>query len=843
MAKVKLEPIGEEIDCDRGETVLDAAFRQGLNLAYGCREGQCSACKCFLLEGDVELKRYSNFALSDTERDNGYSLMCRAMPESDLTIELLHFDPESYRLDHPIRDGKATIETVESLTSDISRVVAKVNEPADFTFTPGQYIDLHVPGEDGARRSFSLANVPGDGRLELMIKRYPGGRVSGLLEAGEIKPGQEFGFTGPYGSMRARAGEAPVLMIAGGSGMAPILSLLRAYAAEQTSRPIHFFYGARSEQDLFHQDEIAAIGKHLQQFTFTPVTDRFVHETVDEFLTQGAFAGPDVYMCGPPPMLEAAEEMLLSKHKLNEQRIFQDKFTTSADAGGASSAGEAAAPPIKKIGESSLEPSDDAMREFDWFTPRKRRASLYEDVTIDTQPSVHRHLPRGWPVSFEDGRGTWDDGSTALKSTDWFAFRDPGEQWERTYYQAGSAYENQIEGAIKAAIEEGLVSDFSPAWVDFLKSFLQIPAFVEHGLWLPLAVSARDGLSDSISHCMVLQAAMKQRSAQALVLYAMDLEAFHGEFSIDLNRRAFLEDPEWQPTRAYLEKLAATADWCEVLVAANLVFEPTLGTLLRRELGIRAASHNGDTVTPTLARVATQEWEWTRAYTTELVRMLIADEQHGAANREQISDWIKDWLPQALIAAQALMPLAQRVPIGIDVERAITDVTRYTAVLFAEAGLGELGSLIGIELETPPADTGLTGPVSAPTRRTRTGKARRSKVAEIETEAAAVEPDEGGESYDFVGIVMAKSAEGDAVADVMRRRDGVTVIEQAAFWDVRAKDKLVISYDEVSEQLGYEIDSYSIQHEMSTHYGRMVATDDSLMLFSDPTEALQYLMA
>jgi hypothetical protein len=542
-------------------------------------------------------------------------------------------------------------------------------------------------------------------------------------------------------------------------------------------------------------------------------------------------------MCGPPPMLEAAEEMLISAHKLNEQRIFQDKFTTSADAG-ASSGGEAA-PPVKKIGESSLEPTDDSMRQFDWFMPRRRRATLYEDVTIDTQPSVHRHLPRGWPVSFEDGRGTWDDASTALKSTDWFAYRDPGEQWERTYYQLGSAYENQIEGAIKAAIEEGLVSDFSPAWVDFLKTFLQIPAFVEHGLWLPLAVSARDGLSDSVSHCMVLQAAMKQRSAQALVLYAMDLEAFHGEFSVDLARRAFLEDPEWQPVRAYLEKLSATADWCEVLVAANLVFEPTIGTLLRRELGIRAASANGDTVTPTLARVATQEWEWIRAYTTELVRMLIADQQHGDANRAVISGWIRDWLPQALAAGEALLPLVERVPIGIDVERALQDVTRYTAVLFAEAGLPELSALLGVEPETPLADSGPARPLSAPTRRTRTGKARRSKVAEVETEAVAEEE----ESYDFVGIVMAKSAEGDAVAEVMARRAGVTVLEQAAFWDVRSKDKLVIAYDEVSEQLGYEIDSYSIQHEMSTHYGRMVATDDALILFSDPTEAMQHLMA
>ncbi|HTX47004.1 MAG TPA: MmoB/DmpM family protein [Solirubrobacteraceae bacterium] len=104
-------------------------------------------------------------------------------------------------------------------------------------------------------------------------------------------------------------------------------------------------------------------------------------------------------------------------------------------------------------------------------------------------------------------------------------------------------------------------------------------------------------------------------------------------------------------------------------------------------------------------------------------------------------------------------------------------------------------------------------------------------------------PGTGEGGYDFVGIVMAKSAEGDAVAAILGQRDDIDVHEQQAFWDIRARDRLVIPYDDVSEQLGYEIDAYSIQHEMSTHYGRMVAADDALMLFSDPSEAMQYLMS
>jgi NAD(P)H-flavin reductase/ferredoxin len=848
--RVRFEPIGEEIECASDETVLDAAFRSGYNLAYGCREGQCSACKCFLMEGDVALKPYSNFALSDSEQENGYSLMCRAMPEQDLTVELLHYDPDGYRLENPIRNGSATVEAVEALTHDISHLLLRVDDPSDFSFLPGQYVDIHVPGEDGIRRSFSLANLPGDGRIELMIKRYPGGKLSGMLE-GQIKPGQALAFTGPYGAFHLRKSEHPILMVAGGSGMAPILSVLRQLAHEGCERPVRFFYGARTDRDLFHGDVINELGARLSDFRFTTVlsdTDKFVHDAVDEYLAENtSFSAPDVYMCGPPPMVEAAEDMLLGKHKLDQQRIFQDKFTTSADAGGedaTAAQAEQAAPPVKRVGDAAKPAGDDSERQFQWYEPKKRRATLYEDVTVDTQPSVHRHLTRGWPVSFEDGRGTWSDSSTLLRSTDWFAFRDPGEQWERPFYQAGTAVEHQIEGAMRSATQEGLMQDFAPGWVEFLRSFLQVPAYYENGLWFATATVARDCLSDTVSTCVCLQAAMKQRSAQAIVLYAMDLEEHFGDFSIESARESFLNEPAWQPTRRYLERLAATPDWGEVIVAANVVLEPIVGTLLRRELGTRAAAANGDSVTPVLARAETQEWEWTRAWTTELSRFLLADEVHGADNHEVITGWVNDWLPQALEAAVALAPLAERVPSGIDVEEAVARVQRYAGSMLEDAGLPELGALVGY------APTEAATPAPEPQRRVRTAEPTRNRRPKASAgngapKAPAPPPTQAGGAgtYDYVGIVMAKSAEGDAVAEILGRRDDIEVIEQPAFWDIRASGRLVIPYDDVSEQLGYEIDAYSIQHEMSTHYGRMVAADDALMLFSDPTEAMQYLMS
>ncbi len=822
--RVRFEPLGEEIECGTEETVLDAAFRQGYNLAYGCREGQCSACKCYLLEGETDLKPYSTFALSDTERSNGYTLMCRAMPERDVVIELLHYDPDNYRLENAIRDGVATVEAVTELTHDIVGLTLRVDD-LSLSWLPGQYLDIHVPGDDGARRSFSIANLPGSERIELMIKRYPGGRLSGML--GEsVVAGSELGFTGPYGAFHLRRSERPILMVAGGSGMAPVLGVLRQLAQEGCERPVRFFYGAREERDLFALDEIAALGRRLADFRFHPVTGRFVHEAIDEELAE-----PDVYMCGPPPMLEAVEAML-TERGVDPARIFQDKFTTSAQASASTSATATEGTP-----EPAPAAAPSSERDFAWYEPAGRRATIYEDVTVDTQPSIHRHLRRGWPVSFEDGRGTWNDASTELRSIDWFAFRDPGEMWERPFYQAGTAVEHQIEGAIRSAAEQGLIEDFAPPWVEFLGGALQVPAFVEHGLWFALATAARDGLSDTVATCMCLQAAMKQRSAQAIVLYAMDLEPHLGRsLPIEDARQAFLSEPAWQPSRRYLERLAATPDWAEVLFAANLCFEPTVATLIRRELGTRAAAANGDTVTPALARAETQEWEWARTWTVALSQFLLTDAVHGQHNRAVLDRWVADWLPHALDAAAALAPVGE--PVGVDAGRAGRLIRAYAGEMLAEAGLPECCELVGYApraARTPPGTP--APPAAAPVR-----NAPPSPEPGWPASQGPERPATNG-TYDHVGIVMAKSAEGDAVARFLARRDGIEVIEQPSFWDIRASERLVIPYAEVTDEVGYEIDAYSIQHEMSTHYGRMVATDDALMLFSDPTEAMEHLLS
>ena len=337
MANVYFEPIGEEIECGEDETVLDAAFRQGYSLVYGCREGQCSACKVFLLEGEVSLKRYSTFALSDSEESSGYTLLCRAMPDEDLTVELLHV-PDDYRLAHAITEGNCSVEATEQLTHDIHRLVLAIDDPAEFDFTPGQYLDLHVPGTD-LRRSFSMANLPGNGKVEFLIRAYPGGAFGGLLESG-LEPGSPVGFTGPYGSFKLNDSDRDILMVAGGSGMAPVLALLRQLAELGSDRKVRFFYGARTGDDLFYREVVEELGARLTDFSYSEVLSEpdgagwsgatgFVHEVAAKAIADGELSEPEVYTCGPPPMIDALVEELTTVHGVEETDIAYDKFTTS----------------------------------------------------------------------------------------------------------------------------------------------------------------------------------------------------------------------------------------------------------------------------------------------------------------------------------------------------------------------------------------------------------------------------------------------------------------------------------------------------------------------------------
>ena len=340
---VRLEPIGVEFDVEEGETVLDAAFRQGISLPHGCKEGQCSACKCNLLEGDVELLKYSTFALSDGEREQGGILLCRSLAQEDLVVELLNFDEELLSKSIAVKDFKGKITAKDSLTHDIRSIEIALESP--IKFWAGQYVDITVRTEDGEEitRSFSMANTPDQTeKLKFIIKKYPDGKFSSELDSGGIKIGASVKVRGPYGSCFRRENRTgAVVLVAAGSGMSPIWSILHDHIASGEDRPVHFFYGARSQADLFHLEDIRAITDANPSITFIPVLSHaqddagwngargFVHEVVaSELKRLGIETDGDAYACGPPPMIDALMPVLFMQD-FDTDRTFFDRFTPS----------------------------------------------------------------------------------------------------------------------------------------------------------------------------------------------------------------------------------------------------------------------------------------------------------------------------------------------------------------------------------------------------------------------------------------------------------------------------------------------------------------------------------
>jgi propane monooxygenase reductase subunit len=339
---VRFEPVGVEMDVHEGETVLDAAFRQGISVMHGCKEGQCSSCKSLLIEGDIELLKYSTFALPDYERESEHILLCRTLAYSDLVVELLNYDEDLMRRSIAVKQFEAMVTAVGALTHDIRLLEIELDAP--LRFWAGQYVDLTIPAT-GITRAFSMATPPSEcRRLQFIIKKYPGGAFSSLLD-GRLATGDKLTAKGPYGTCFRREGQpGPMLLIGGGSGMSPLWSILQDYVESGEQRPIRFYYGARTRRDLFYLDEIAALATSLPDFRFIPALSEpgasdawegetgLVHEVLARTLRTEQLTGEiDAYACGPSPMIDAVLPVL-QMAGVEPERIHFDKFTTAVAA-------------------------------------------------------------------------------------------------------------------------------------------------------------------------------------------------------------------------------------------------------------------------------------------------------------------------------------------------------------------------------------------------------------------------------------------------------------------------------------------------------------------------------
>jgi propane monooxygenase reductase component len=333
---VRFEPVGIEIEVDEDQTILRAAAEQGIMLMHGCKEGQCASCKSFVLDGeDIEHDRYSTFALPDYEKEEGYTLLCRAHAYEDVTIELLNYDEEMIGSGLPIQQAVAEVVSADHVTHDMRHLVLRLVSPAEVKFFPGQYMDIAIPGT-GAVRSFSMANTSArDGLLEFVIKVYPDGLFSRFLDT-ELQPGDRLELTGPFGVFTLREGSEDLVFIGGGAGMAPILSLLRSMSERGLTRRATFFYGARGRDDLCFEAELRAIEAALPAFRYIPALSDAQWGGETGLITDvvkrlaGDLTGAHAYVCGPPPMVEAAIP-LLETLGVEAKRIYYDKFTTTGE--------------------------------------------------------------------------------------------------------------------------------------------------------------------------------------------------------------------------------------------------------------------------------------------------------------------------------------------------------------------------------------------------------------------------------------------------------------------------------------------------------------------------------
>jgi len=314
------------------ETIYQACLRHDLPLLVDCKEGACGTCKARCGSGDYWLDDISDEALSDEEQEERFVLTCQMHATSDCLIEFPYPLPDEARQPKPMA---ARVTAVEPIGGAVVRLLVQVEgEPP--AFLPGQYVNIAIPGT-GEVRSYSFANAPGARSLEFFVRLLPGGAMSDYLRD-RARPGDALTLSGPFGAFFLRPPARPVLMVAGGTGLAPMLSMLDTLAVTADPPPVTLLYGANLIEDLFGEARVAASGLPVD-------LRRCVVEGGDgwegpvghvtallepSLLESGE---PDVYLCGPPPMIDAAKTWLRGQ-RVPDGRIYAEKFLPSGVSAG-----------------------------------------------------------------------------------------------------------------------------------------------------------------------------------------------------------------------------------------------------------------------------------------------------------------------------------------------------------------------------------------------------------------------------------------------------------------------------------------------------------------------------
>ena len=333
-----IEPIGEQINVEEGQTILQAALRQGVWLPFACGHGTCATCKIQVVEGDVEIGEASPFALMDVERDEGKVLACCATLHSDAVIEA-DIDVDEDFEGHAVEDYVATVSAMVDLSPTIKGVHLKLDRP--MTFQAGQYINLELPGIEGSR-AFSLANPPSKAdEVELHIRLVEGGVATGHVHQ-QLKVGDQVAVSGPYGQYFVRHSQpGDLIFIAGGSGLSSPQSMILDLLEQGETRQMTLFQGARNRAELYNRELFEQLAARHDNFTYVPALSQadddaewtgfrgYVHDAARAHF-DGRFAGNKAYLCGPPAMIDSAISALM-QGRLFERDIFMARFYTAAD--------------------------------------------------------------------------------------------------------------------------------------------------------------------------------------------------------------------------------------------------------------------------------------------------------------------------------------------------------------------------------------------------------------------------------------------------------------------------------------------------------------------------------
>jgi CDP-4-dehydro-6-deoxyglucose reductase/ferredoxin-NAD(P)+ reductase (naphthalene dioxygenase ferredoxin-specific) len=331
-ATVTVADLNQAVPAEEGQTVLDALLGSGVAFPYSCQAGNCGTCRCELISGEIMELEYSEHALSAQDRSRGIVLACRSQVWGDVVVRRL--DAEELIV-HPSRVMRCKVASMTLLTHDILQLRMDIVSGGPFTFSAGQFASLEFPVAPGAVRDYSMANRPDETTLEFHIRVMPGAASVSRRVAANLRIGDTVKVSGPLGTSYLRAQHAgPMLCIAGGSGLAPIKSIVETALRSSFDRPVHLYFGVRGERDVYFERDLAqwserypAIRSHIVLSDAAAAGSSRRHGFVTDAVAAdfGDFRGFKAYFAGPPPMVDAATALVISRG-IETRDIHADAF-------------------------------------------------------------------------------------------------------------------------------------------------------------------------------------------------------------------------------------------------------------------------------------------------------------------------------------------------------------------------------------------------------------------------------------------------------------------------------------------------------------------------------------